>query len=262
MREIPRPSEPRLAVRRRDCLAVAAGLVAWPRPASAAAPAGARGAAPAALAAPTPAPEAPVYPTRLPGTAQLEYALSYGLVSGTGRLSWQPPLDGRYRLHLVGRAIGLQLLEWVSEGGVDSAGLAPWRFSERRIGRDPMVAEFRREAGRIHYPARPAKDVALPPGAQDRLSWLVQLPAILRASPALQAPGRQVTLYVSGARGDAELWVFEVAPPDQGLLHLRRLPSAGEEVSGEAWLAPAEDLLPVRVRLSKGGDTLEMRLRA
>jgi hypothetical protein len=254
---------PARPLRRREFLAAAGGLAAWPlagaaTSAATAKPAGARGATPAALA---PAPEVPVYPTRLPDAAMLEYALSYGLVSGIGRLDWQPPLDGRYRLHLTGRAIGLQLLAWDSEGGVDGAGLAPWRFTERRIGRDPMVAEFRREAGRIHYPARPAKDVALPAGAQDRLSWLVQLPAILRASPALQAPGRHIALFVSGARGDADRWVFEVAPPDQGLLHLRRRPAAGEEVGGEAWLAPAQDLLPVRVRLSKGSDALEMRLR-
>lgn len=276
MRHRPRPPPPARPLRRRDWLAAAAGLLAGPL----AAPLGAAGAsaadrvpAPGSLSGPGPAPDAragqpapapavPVYPTRLPGAAVLEYTLSYGIVSGVGRLRWQPPLDGRYRLHLAGRAIGLQLLEWTSEGGVDAAGLAPWRFTERRIGRDPMVAEFRREAGRIHYPARPSRDVALPAGAQDRLSWLVQLPAILRASPALQMPGAAVALFVSGARGDADRWVFEVQARDGDLLHLRRRPSAGEEVSGEAWLAPAEDLLPVRVRLSKGADeTLEMRLR-
>jgi hypothetical protein len=32
-------------------------------------------------------------------------------------------------------------------------------------------------------------------------------------------------------------------------------------VQGEAWLAPGEDLLPVRVRLAKDGDVLEMRRR-
>jgi hypothetical protein len=256
MRPRPRPLPPARPLRRRDCLAAVAGLAAWPLAAAAAS-------GPRAKPTPAaPAPAVPVYPTRLPAAAVLEYTLSYGMVSGIGRMSWQPPLDGRYRLHLAGRAIGLQLLEWVSEGGVDAAGLAPWRFTERRIGRDPMVAEFRREAGRIHYPAKPSKDVALPAGAQDRLSWLVQLPAILRANPALQAPGQAVALFVSGARGDADRWVFEVQAPEDGLLHLRRRPTPGEEVSGEAWLAPAEDLLPLRVRLSKGpGETLEMRLR-
>lgn len=203
----------------------------------------------------------PVYPTRLPAAVSMDYGLSYGMMSGSGRLTWQPPLAGRYRMQLVGRALGLQLIEWTSEGGVDAAGLAPWRFTEKRLGRDPQVAEFRREAGRIHYPARPGRDVPLPRGAQDRLSWLVQLPAILRADPAMQRPGRRIGLFVSGARGDADRWEFEVRDAADGLLHVRRLPPPGAEVQGEAWLAPDEDLLPVRVRLAKDGDVLEMRRR-
>lgn len=204
----------------------------------------------------------PVYRTRLPAAAVLEYALSYGFVSGFGRLVWEPPLAGRYRLHLVGRAFGLQLLEWLSEGGVDAAGLAPWRFVERRIGRDERVAEFRREAGRIHYPARPSRDVPLPPGAQDRLSWLVQLPAILRADPSLVVAGRQIELFVSGAHGEAEPWVFEIASREDGQVHLRRRSGPGAEVRGEAWLSSALDLLPLRVRLvNDRNDVLEMRLR-
>lgn len=212
--------------------------------------------------APGPADTLPVYPTRLPAAVSLEYGLSYGMMSGSGRLTWQPPLAGRYRIQLVGRALGLQLIEWTSEGGVDAAGLAPWRFTEKRIGRDAQVAEFRREAGRIHYPARPDRDVPLPAGAQDRLSWLVQLPAILRADPRLQRPGQRIALFVSGARGDAERWEFEIRDAGGGLLHVRRLPPPGAEVQGEAWLAPGEDLLPVRVRLAKDGDVLEMRRRS
>lgn len=204
----------------------------------------------------------PVYATRLPAAVSMDYALSYGMMSGSGRLSWQPPLAGRYRMQLVGRALGLQLIEWTSEGGVDAAGLAPWRFTEKRIGREAQVAEFRREAGRIHYPARPERDVPLPRGAQDRLSWLVQLPAILRADPALQRPGQRIALFVSGARGDADRWEFEIRDAAGSLLHVRRLPPPGAEVQGEAWLAPGEDLLPVRVRLAKDGDVLEMRRRA
>jgi hypothetical protein len=247
-----RPAAITARVARRQFLRGGAGVVV-----GAALPAWA---APAGVSAPVDAP--PVYPTRLPAAVSMEYALSYGMISGSGWLSWQPPLAGRYRMQLVGRALGLQLIEWTSEGGVDAAGLAPWRFTEKRLGRDPQVAEFRREAGRIHYPARPERDVALPRGAQDRLSWLVQLPAILRADPALQRPGQRVALFVSGARGDAERWEFETRDAGAGMLHVQRLPPPGAEVQGEAWLAPGEDLLPVRVRLAKDGDVLEMRRRS
>ena len=202
----------------------------------------------------------PVYSIALPGPLTLAYDLRYGILSGRGSLVWQPPLAGRYRIDLAGRAVGLLLLEWVSEGGVDAAGLAPWRFSEKRVGRAEQVAEFRREAGRIHYPARPDRDTPLPAGAQDRLSWLIQLPAILRANPALQAPGQSVAMFVSGAR-DAERWVFAVRARVDGLLHLQREALPGAGVAGEAWLSPGDALLPVRVRLAKDDDVLELRLR-
>jgi hypothetical protein len=215
---------------------------------------------------------APVYATRLPGPAELAYDLTYGFLSGRGRLSWQPPVAGRYRLRLGGGALGLNLLTWTSDGGVDRAGLAPVRFAEQRLSREEQVAEFHREAGRIVYPAKPGKEVDLLPGTQDKVSWLVQLPAILRAEPALQARGTQIVLNVAGARGDIDRWVFVVgglepverngAAPVQ-TLHLKRKPQEPGDLLGEAWLDPAREFMPARVRLAKadGGDALEFRLR-
>ena len=228
-------------------------------------------AATAADAAPA-EPAVPVYPTRLPGPAELSYDLSYGMLSGRGRLHWQPPVGGRYRLHMAGGALGLKLLSWASEGGVDAAGLAPLRFAEQRLTRPEQVVEFHREAGLIVFPAKPGAETRLLPGTQDKLSWLVQLPAILRAGPALQAPGTRITLYVTGARGDVDRWSFVVQGPvllpladgrSVQTLHLRRQPARPSDLQGEAWLDPALEHLPVRVRLAKGdgGDVLEFRLR-
>jgi hypothetical protein len=221
-----------------------------------------QGAAAPSAAATTPAP-VPVYPTRLPTAVALAYDMSYGPIGGSGRLEWQPPLAGSpYRLHLLGRALGLRLLEWVSEGGQDPAGLAPSRFVERRIGHDERVAEFRREAGRVRFPGGAYPDLPIPPGAQDRLSWLVQLPAILAADPALQAPGRSVQLFVVGVGGKGEAWTFVVEDVADGLVHLRRRAALPSEVVGEAWLSPHHQWMPLRVRLAKadGGDALELKL--
>lgn len=215
---------------------------------------------------------APVYATRLPGPAELAYDLRYGVLSGRGQLSWQPLVAGRYRLRLSGSALGIHLLTWSSEGGVDRAGLAPLRFSEQRLRRDEQVAEFQRDAGRIVYPARPGKESILLPGTQDRVSWLVQLPSILRAEPALQATGAQIVLNVAGARGGVDRWVFVVrgaVPIERSAggslptLHLMRQPQQPRDLLGEAWLDPARELMPARVRLARadGDDTLEFLLR-
>ena len=217
-------------------------------------------------------PAAPVYATRLPGPAELVYELRYGFLSGRGHLSWQPPVTGRYRLRLSGQALGIHLLTWFSEGGVDRAGLAPLRFSERRLRRDEQVAQFDREAGRIVYPARPGKESALLPGTQDKVSWLVQLPSILRAEPALYGTGARIVLNVAGARGEFDRWVFVVkgavsiersSGDSLRTLHLVREPQEPRDLLGEAWLDPAREFMPARVKLAKadGGDALEFLLQ-
>jgi hypothetical protein len=216
-------------------------------------------------------PPAPVYATRLPGPAELAYDLIYGIISGRGWLSWQPPVAGRYRLRLRGEALGLHLLTWASEGGVDRAGLAPLRFAERRLNRDEQVLEFRREAGHIVDLRRPERENALLPGTQDKVSWLVQLPSILRAEPALRAAGARIVLNVAGTRGDVDPWVFVVngvvsierSGVSLPTVHLARKPESPRDVLGEAWLDPAREFMPARVRLAKadGGDALEILLR-
>jgi hypothetical protein len=111
----------------------------------------------------------------------------------------------------------------------------------------------------------------LHPGAQDRVSWLVQLGAVLAADPALQRPGARVKLFVVGARGDADVWTFVVQgvqplslpgrPPVEAL-HVLRLPHRPFDTRAEAWLDPARGWLPVRVRLvtPDSGDETELLL--
>ncbi len=47
------------------------------------------------------------------------------------------------------------------------------------------------------------------PGTQDRLSWMLQLAAIVEAAPERHGPGARVSMFVVGARGDADVWTFE-----------------------------------------------------
>jgi hypothetical protein len=45
-------------------------------------------------------------------------------------------------------------------------------------------------------------------GAQDRLSWIVQLAAIVQARHP--AAGERIVMQVAGPRGDADAWQFDV----------------------------------------------------
>lgn len=230
---------------------------------------------PAAEPASAPASDAggelvPVYATRLPPAARLRYVLRRGLLGGSGELAWAPQADGGYRLALEGSAFGQTLLAQHSRGHVDAHGLAPERFTDRRRGRTEMAANFQREAGKLTY-SGPTVEYPLPPGAQDRVSWLVQLGAVLAADPALQAEGAAVQLFVTGARGDADVWTFVVqgraalalpggTVPDA--LHVLRAPRRAFDTQAEAWLDPARGFLPVRVRLATpdSGDVTELLL--
>ncbi|MFY9513454.1 MAG: DUF3108 domain-containing protein, partial [Rubrivivax sp.] len=211
-----------------------------------------------------------VYATRLPPPVTLRYELKRGALSGSGELVWRPA-EGRYTAVMEGAAFSINVLHWRSEGLLDAAGIAPERFVDRRRGRDVRAANFQRDKGRITF-SGPQVEFPLPPGAQDRLSWMLQLAAIVEAEPARFVPGAQVSLFVVGARGDADTWTFSVEAvepldlpvgPVAQALRLRREPRKPYDTLGEVWLDPARAHLPVRVRLSvpQADDSTEFLLR-
>lgn len=201
----------------------------------------------------------PVYATRLPPAVTLRYALQRGSAQGQAELRWQPGED-RYALHLRTQLTGAPAVVWASEGGLDADGIAPERYAESRRGREQRAANFQRPVdapGRITF-SGPQVEYPLLGGAQDRLSWLVQLAGVMAADPALASPGREVAIFVAGTRGDGDVWIFTVvgaedidlpAGPVTGALHLRREPRRPYDTLAEAWLDPARHHLPVRVRL-------------
>lgn len=215
------------------------------------------------------APEVPVYPTRIPPPALLTYDLRRGMFSGTGELSWRPEGE-RYSARLAGRIAGLTVLEWSSEGRFDRAGLAPDRYVDRRRTGSRQAANFQREAGKVSY-SGPSIEHPLVPGAQDRLSWMLQLAAIARARPEAIAEAATVSMWVSGARGDGDVWTFrstgvqalELAGNPVITVKLQRLPREPYDTRVEVWLDPARGYLPVRARLTSGreDDVLDLVLR-
>ena len=128
----------------------------------------------------------PVYRTRLPPAMTLRYQMSRGILHGTGELQWRPAAD-HYELRLEGRVAGLAILTQTSAGGFDAAGLAPLRFTDQRMRRAAVAANFQRDADKITF-SGPSAELPLLPGEQDRLSWMVQLAAIAAAEPGLLVP--------------------------------------------------------------------------
>lgn len=239
-----------------------ATLAAAPHPAASTA------APPSAAATPT-EPPPPTYATHLPPSATLRYDLQRGSLGGSGELRWQ--LDGdRYDLRLESSVVGIVVLLQVSQGSIDAAGIAPHRFTDQRVRRAALAANFQREAHKVTFSGT-AVEVPLAAGAQDRLSWMVQLAAIVAADPARGEPGAKTALQVVGARGDSGVWVFrclgvetlETRAGAVPTLHLVRESRGPYDTAVAIWLDPARHHLPLRATLRNGddGEVLEMRLK-
>ena len=213
-------------------------------------------------------PLAPVYRTLVPDSALLRYRVQRGALHGTAELNWQTDVesyDAQLAIVLDGRAATRQ----VSQGGFDGAGLAPRRFTDRRQRGGVQAANFERERGEVMF-SGPSHRLGLAAGAQDRLSWMLQLGAVLQAEPQRSAPGGEVVFAVIGARGDGRAWTFRFeafdpvhtdAGPIDAVKWVRE-PGGPYDTRVEVWLAPSRQYLPVRLRTGaiEGASPLEMTL--
>ena len=223
-------------------------------------------AAPPSEPPPAPAIDVPVYPTRLPPPGTWRYQLTRGIASGDALLSWQRNEPQRYEMRLEGSVAGISVLDWVSTGVVDNAGIAPERFVIRRRGKDHQAANFQREAGKITF-SGPTHELPLVAGVQDRLTWMLQLPAVVEAAPQHFGAGQSVVLMVIGARGGADVWTFKVIGAervgDVAALKLVREAKKPRDVQVDVWLDPARGHIALRVLLTQpdGGAPLALQLQ-
>lgn len=254
------PAPPPMADPTDAPIAVLAQQTAAPEPGPAAAPARAE---PAPAGGDEPV---PVYRTHAPPAANLRFVMQRGLLRGNAELSWRPA-GKAYELHLDGRIAGLTILSQVSQGGFDAAGLAPVRFTDQRLRGAVNAANFQRQAGKVTF-SGPQTEFALQPGVQDRLSWMVQLPAIVAGEPALRKPGARVALHVIGARADAAVWVLryvgresvDVAGVAVDAEKFSREESGPHDTAVDIWLDPQRHHLPIRATLRNGGDNDALEL--
>jgi len=212
---------------------------------------------------------APLPPTRVPASTELMFTLQRGAQSGEARLSWR--VDGeRYALSLHATLPSGRELEQHSEGGFDNAGLAPMRLADRKRGRDVRAANFQREHGKVTF-SGPRWELPLEAGTQDRLSWLVQLVALIGGANEGLRDGTELAMWVVGARGAASHWRFEVRGQQRVLFDgqaadawwLVREPAHPYDLRVEVWLSPTQGHWPLKVRQTQipGGEPLDWSLR-
>lgn len=149
-----------------------------------------------------------------------------------------------------------------SSGQLTPEGLAPTRYAEK--ARNEEAAHFERDKGLLSF-SNNQPSVTLQPGAQDRLSVMLQLGAIIGGAPERHGPGVTIDVQTAGTR-DAEVWQFSVESQEelalpggsQKAIKLVRTPRKPFDQTVELWLAPGMDYVPVRVRLTQpNGDRLD-----
>ena len=205
-------------------------------------------------------------------SADLHYAINAqqsGLsLNGEALLTWRSS-SATYRIDTESRSALLgKIVESKSEGAIDSFGLAPVAFTEKRWRKQPTTTTFNRTDKAIHF-STGTETYPLLGGEQDRSSAVWQLSAVARANVAAFKPNSTWDFFVAGPR-DAEPWVFKVineerlatAIGEQRTLHIKRAPppdSKGQNL--DIWLAPAHEWYPVKIRFTDNdGDFIEQTL--
>lgn len=176
----------------------------------------------------------------------------------------------RYTLVSEMRAIGPLKLLWPgnirleSSGTVTAQGLRPTQFKHARSDAPEKLAtaklDWKQRSIGYQYKGESRKVTGLKPGAQDQLSQLYHFMFMSRqpADYGLQViTGRDLNEY-RYARSDGG--AVETPLGALATQKYQRVDQKPDEKNITVWVAPARDNLPVQVRISEDGVTLEQRL--
>jgi hypothetical protein len=181
--------------------------------------------------------------------------------SGEAALVWRHDGDS-YEATLEVSTAPLPLRRQHSVGRITGQGLAPSRFSDK--ARTEAATHFQRDKGTVSF-SNNRPDAPLLAGAQDRLSVLLQLGAMMAGEPA-RFPAAATISIQTASTSDAEPWLFTVGQQEMlhlpgGAVHavkLTREPRWEYDQRIELWLAPGMDYAPVRLRLTQpNGDSVD-----
>ena len=182
-----------------------------------------------------------------------------GELHGDARVQWQREAD-RYQARIELDIGWLVSASMTSQGRVTPQGLAPGAYEEHVRGRRRGLV-----LGERGIALDNGQQVARPEGVQDSASQLVELAHQFASGRAQLEVGRPVSVWLARP-GGVDLWTYDVveqvtlATPRLGpveAFHLKPRPLANPRGSivAELWFAPRLQYLPVRIRISLGGDT-------
>ena len=202
----------------------------------------------------------------IPPSGNLQYDTFYnGVRNQPGTIHWSS--DG----HSYDMVVSVPLpfvgtFSYASHGRVDAFGLAPDQYIEKRGRRGEDVTTFHHDTKQIAFTRTP-DTLALPDGAQDRFSMVMQLASLVRGDPDAYQPGVTRQFYVTD-NDSGEIWPIETigdetVRTERGFIdarHFMRLPRReGDRRRIDVWLAPSLGWLPARlVQTEPNGTQIEL----
>lgn len=212
------------------------------------------------------------YKINPPPSAALNYVIEAkqsGLnLQGNGVVQWKVGPQ-QYSVHseTTAQLFG-KILDARSEGKIDSFGLAPAQYVQKRLRKDATTTTFNGDSKTITF-SQSAQNYPIAGGEQDRTSIVWQLASVARAAPAKFTPGSEWKFFVAG-ENDAEPWTFKVIKREKivtpkgefNAVHVFRAPPADSQGQKlDIWLAPSLEWYPVRLRFTDAdGDYIEQSL--
>jgi hypothetical protein len=209
-------------------------------------------------------------PLQIPGSVRLAFAATaqqgaQPMQGVFGDLVWLQDgshYDARLSLSFLFKTFRSQQ----STGAIGPTGIEPLRFSDKR--RTEVASHFVRDQNTVVF-SNNSPSMPLLAGAQDRLSVVMQLGALMAGDPGRYPPGSVIAVQTVGTT-DAEIWTFTVSGEEPltvqaGEFTVRRLtrnPRKPFDDKIELWLAPALGYLPVRIRQTQPNeDFIDLQLR-
>jgi hypothetical protein len=202
----------------------------------------------------------------VPPSGDLDYDTFYnGVQNQPGTIHWTS--NGQSYEMIVSVPLPfVGTYSYSSHGRVDAFGLAPDQYIEKRGRRAEDVTLFNRAAKQIAFTRTP-QTLALPDGAQDRFSIVMQLAALVRGDPGAYTPGVTRQFYVAD-NDSGEIWPLETIGDETvrtragfvGARHFMRLARRdGDRRRIDVWLAPSLGWLPARlVQTEPNGTQIEL----
>ena len=208
-------------------------------------------------------------PIKLPDSVTLKYAvrgeikkLAYNV---NGQMAWTNN-GTHYEARQEVSAFLLGTRGQISTGNITPNGLAPTRFGDK--GKRELAAHFDFDKRSVTFSAN-TPSIAIGAGAQDRVSVMIQLGAMIAAAPDRYPPGTKISFTTIGPR-NADRWIFTVGEKEvldlpagpTPALRLQKLPRHERDVQADLWLGTEKQYLPVRLRLTQtNGDFAELMLK-